>query len=126
MQHRQRLFVRGAVFECRGQQPPGLLDVAGIEGLQALIDEGLGLALPFGLGAPRPVDVGAGTVVGAVEEQDAGPDVDGVVEAAGEVFIEPRHEQLLDARRALDVRQAVGRPVGPWRRLRHACKSRGV
>ncbi len=85
--------------------------------------ERLGLALPLGLSPPHPVDVGAGPVVGAIEEQDARPDVDGLVHPPGEVLVEPRHEQLLDARLAF----GVGQRIGQWRvagsRIDHACKS---
>jgi hypothetical protein len=49
-----------------------------------------------------------------------------VVEAAGEILVENGHEQLLDAALPLDVRQALGGLIFPWRRVRHACKPRRV
>ena len=79
------------------QQRAGLLHVAAIERIEALVDQGFGLALPLGLRAPRALDVGASAIVMAIEEQDARPEIDGGVELAGEVVIEPRDEQVLDA-----------------------------
>ena len=88
MQHRQRLFVRRAPLDGRRQQPPGTLHIALVERLEPLVHQPLGLALTLGLRAPRPIDVGAGAVVGAVEEQHTRPDVDGVVHASREVLVE--------------------------------------
>jgi hypothetical protein len=80
------------------QQRPGVLHVPAMERIESLVDQGFGLALLFGLGATRALDVGPGTVVMAVQEQDTGPHVDGGLEVAGEVVIETGDQQLFDAR----------------------------
>ena len=58
--------------------------------------------LPFsllllGLGATGAIDVRARAIVGAIEKQHAGPEIDGRFELARKVMIEPRDEELLDA-----------------------------
>ncbi len=63
----------------------------------SLVDEGLHFALPFGDEAARPIDIGLGAGVAAVEKRDAGPDVDRLIEAAGEILVEAGEQQLLDA-----------------------------
>ena len=123
MQHRQRLLVRGAALDGRRQQTPGAFDFAVVEGLQALVHERFGLALTLGLRAPHAVDVGAGAVVGAIEEEHARPDVDRVIHPPGEVLVEPRDEQLFDARLAFGVGQRIGKWRVAGRRVDHACKS---
>ena len=123
MQHRQRLLVRGAALDGRGQQPPRAFDFAVIEGLQTLVHERFGLALTLGLRSPHPIDVGAGPVVGPVEKEDASPDVDRVIHPPGKVIVEPRDEQLFDARLAFGVSQGIGNGRVAWRGVDHACKS---
>ena len=126
MQHGQGLFVRRPALDRRVSSCRALLDVAVVERLQSLVHERFGFALPLGLRAAGAVDVGPGAIVGAIEEQHARPDVDRLVEPAGEILVEPRHQQLLDAALPLDVRQRLGGRARPWRRVRHACKSRRV
>jgi hypothetical protein len=123
MEDGQRLFVWRAAFDRRGEQAPRPIDVAVVERLQALMHEGFRLALPFGLSAAGAVDIGAGAVVGAVEEQDAGPDVHRVVHASGEVLVESRDEQLFDAPLAFGVGQRISERRITGRRVDHACKS---
>ncbi len=123
MQHRQRLFVRCAALDGRGQQAPGALDIAVVEGLESLVHEPFGLTLPLGLRAARTIDVGAGAVVCTIQEEHACPDVDGVIHAAGEVLVETRDEELLDARLAFGIGQRKSERRVTGRRVDHACKS---
>ena len=66
----------------------------------------------FGQRGAGTIDVGAGARVGAIEEQDARPQMNGVLEPAVEVAIEPVFKEevhLLLARSGLTVaRGAVG------------------
>ena len=79
-----------------------------IERRDAAMQQLFRLALPLGLRAARPLDVGARAIVAAVEKQHARPDVDGRLVVAGEVMIEPLQQQLLDARLALGAGERVG------------------
>ena len=80
-----------------GEELPGLGHVARVECRPGRRDQFVRRALPFGQCAAGPFDVGAGTAVAAFEERHARPDVDGFFVAAGEILIEARQEQLLDA-----------------------------
>ncbi len=64
-----------------------------------------GLALALGLRAARPLDVGPRSGVGAIEKQDAGPDVDRELVTIREVMIETDEQQLLDFRIAIRSRR---------------------
>ena len=57
-----------------------------------------GFALLLGLGAARALDVRARAIVVAIEEQDARPQVDGLVVVVGEVVVEAGEQELLDPR----------------------------
>jgi hypothetical protein len=65
-------------------------------------------ALTFGLRAARAIDVSTRPIVGAIEKQHPGPEVDGLFEFAGEVVIEAGHEQMLDPRFVCRLRVRVG------------------
>ena len=79
-----------------------------------------GLALPFGLGAPRALDVGARPRVPSIEKEDAGPDMNGSVVIAAEIVVEPVQEQPLDAGVALRPCKSVsGRRYDGLERIRH-------
>ena len=71
----------------------------------SVLQQFLGLALAFGEGAARPLDVRACPGVAAIEKQHARPDADGVVVLRGEVVIEPGEQQLLDLRVAIRFRR---------------------
>ena len=75
------------------------------------MDERFGHALLLGLRAARAIDVGAGAIVIAIEEQHARPEIDGRFELAGEIVIEPRDEEMLDARVLFGARAPRG--AGP-------------
>jgi hypothetical protein len=105
-----------ALIERIAQQRPGVLHVAAMKGVEPLMDQRFGLALLLGLRAPGALDVGPGSVMMPVEEQDARPQIDGRFEVAGEVLIEAGDEQVLDAR-VLGGRTRTAR-VRRLRRLR--------
>ena len=65
-------------------------------------------AVLFRLRAARPIDVRAGPVVAPIEEQHAGPEVDGGFELAGKIMIETRHEELLNPRVVFGARVRLG------------------
>ena len=73
----------------------------------AFLHQRLHLALPLGHEPARAVDIGLGPAVAAIEEGDAGPDVDGLLVAPGEVLIEAGEEQLLDPAFAIDALRVV-------------------
>ena len=62
------------------------------------------LALPLGLRAARPLDVGARAIVMPIEKQHARPEVDGLFVVAGEVLVEAGEQELLDPRVAIGAR----------------------
>ena len=66
-----------------------------------------GNALLLGLRAAGAIDVGARAIVVAIEEQHAGPEVDGRFELAREIVIEPGDQEMLDPRVVF----------GAWKRL---------
>ena len=72
------------------------------------MDEGLGDALLLGLRAARAIDVSAGPIVAAIEEQHAGPEIDGLFELAREIVIETRDEEILDSRLIFGARRRLG------------------
>ncbi len=83
--------------------------IALVKRLDALMKNSFGFALPLGLGAPRPLDVGAGAAVVPIEEQDARPEIDGLFVLIGEILIEARKQQLLDSCVPLGAAQRLGR-----------------
>jgi len=104
IQERKRFFGPGAALDGGGQQAPGGVRFAALEGLLARVDELLGFALAFRDGAARALDVGTRPRVAAIEKEDARPDVDGQLVFAGEVVIQPAEQQLLDPRVAIALR----------------------
>ena len=57
----------------------------------------VGAALPFAKGGAGAIDVGPCTRVRPIQEEHAGPEMDGFVVAAGEVLIETFDEQRFRA-----------------------------
>ena len=97
--------------------------VAGVIGGHTLVNQGFDLALAFRDEAARAIDIGLGAGVAAVEKRDPGPDVDGVIEAAGEILVEAGEQQLLDAALALGG-LAISREVAR-RAVRHLARAIG-
>ena len=110
---RERVVERRAAVDRGLQQAPRLAAVAALERRDAALQQLLGLPLPLGQRAARPLDVRAGARVAAIEKQRARPDVDRVLVVRGEVVIEAGEQQLLDLRVAIRVRRGVERA---WRR----------
>ena len=98
LQHRQRFFRPRAALDRRGQQAPGVVGVAAGERGGPGLEQLFPFALPFGDGAARPLDVGAGPRVAAVQEQDPRPDTDCQFVLSAEIMVEAGEEQLLDSR----------------------------
>ena len=68
-----------------------------------------GFALTLGERTSCPLDVGAGARMVAIEEERAGPDVDGEVVVRGEIMIETDQQELFDFRVAVRVRRGIER-----------------
>ena len=77
------------------------------------------LALPLRLRATRPLDVGAGAAMPALQKRHARPDGDRLFVLSGEIMIESREEQLLDTRLSLGISRRAGAGWVDWQRLRH-------
>src|SRR5260221_14402671 len=73
--------------------------------------------VPLGDRAARPLDVGAGPRVAAVQEEDARPDADCELMLSAEIIVEARQEQLLDSR--FTPRREGGRRILIAKRIRH-------
>ena len=85
-----------------------------------MVQQLIGLALPLGLRAASPVDVGACTRVPPVEKEHAGPDVDRLIELAAEIVVESCEQELLYARCTRAATQRICRAVSVGReRIRH-------
>ena len=91
----------------RLQQAPCFASVAAAERRGAVVQQFLGLPLPLGQRAARPLDVRARAGMAAIEKQRARPDVDGVLVLRGEVVIETGEEQLFDFGVAIRVRRGA-------------------
>ena len=91
------------------QQPARLEAFSPLERGDAVLQQLLRLALPFGLGAAGALDVGARAVVMALEKDDARPDVDGLFVLRGEIVIEADQQELFDLRVAIRVRRGIER-----------------
>lgn len=89
--------MRGALVEGIAQERPSADDLATIERFEALVHERLRDSLLLGLSASGPIDIGARSIVGAIEKEHARPQVDGGIELTREIVIEPGDEQMLDA-----------------------------
>lgn len=83
-------------------------DITSVKGLDALMEDRFGLALPLRLCATGSLDIRACSTVMTVEEQNAGPQVDGLFVVAGEVLIETREQQLLDSCVPFGAAQRLG------------------
>ncbi len=112
IENRERFVGRRALTDGGLQQTTRLARLAAIEGRDAVVQQFLGLALPFGERAASPFDVGAGTRMVAVEKQRARPDVDRLIVVAGEVVIEAGEQQLLDLGLTIRVRHGLVRARG--------------
>jgi hypothetical protein len=108
-----------AAIESVAQQQARPFDVSAVEGVEALMHERLVLALAFGLCASSAFDVRACAIVVPIEEQHAGPEVDGGFEPTGEVLIEPGDEELLDTRIFPGTTGPFGRTRSGGERIGH-------
>jgi hypothetical protein len=117
VEEQQRRVAGPALLHRSRQQVARRRDVTGIVGVDPGVDEFLALALLLGEGTARPLDVRAGTAVAALEEDDAGPDVDRLLIAAGEILIEAGEEQLFDA--GIAVRIGGRAACTGWERIGH-------
>ena len=111
----RRVAVSTAIDRAR-QQRARRGQVPGVVGGDAFVHEGLELALPLRHEAAGSIDVGLGPAVAPVEERHAGPDVDRLLVASGEILVETGEEQLLDPAFAISplrvFREVARRGVG--------------
>ena len=75
---------------------PRALGFALVEELAGRGEQLVRPALPLGQRGTGAIDIGAGARVRPIEEQHAGPDVDGVVVPAVEVAVQAVDEQRVD------------------------------
>ncbi len=85
-------------------EPARAFGVAPVERGTAGVQQFIALALPLGDRAAGPLDVGAGTGMAAVDEEHARPDVDREFVLFGKIMIEPREQELFDARVSVPFR----------------------
>ena len=111
-----RFVRRCAAIESVGDEFARTGDIAGAKRLDRFMQRGFGLALPLGLRAPRPLDVRTCTIVLPIEKQHAGPEIDRVFVALGEVFVEAGEQQMLNPRVTFGTAQRLsGTHVGTQR-----------
>jgi hypothetical protein len=97
----------------RLEQPARLVAFPALEGGDAVVEQFLGFAQPFGERRSGALDIGARPRVAAIQEQCARPDVDRLFVLGREVVIEADQQQLLDLRVAFRAGRAVrGRATG--------------
>ena len=118
-EQREDFFGRGTVFHRRSEQTTGGLGLAALKRRGARVDEFFRLALPLGDGAAGPFDVRPGTGVTAIDEQRAGPDVDGKLVLTAKVMIETAEKQLFQTRFPIPLRFGRGRREADRRIRRH-------
>ena len=82
----------------RRDQPARRLRIAAVECGTPRVQQLIALALTLRDRAARAFDVGARPCMAAVDEQHARPDVDREFVLFGEIVIEPREQELFDAR----------------------------
>ncbi len=97
-EQRLRLLAGSTTLDRRAQKPPRRARVTTIERGHAGVQQLLAFALPFRDRSAGPIDIGLGSRVPAIEEQDARPDADRKLVVAGEVIIEAAEQQPFDAR----------------------------
>ncbi len=90
VEQRQRLIVGPALVHRRFEQPPRFAALAAVKGGCAVVQQLFGLAQPLGQRAARPLDVGAGAGVIAIEKQRTRPDVDRLLVFGAEVMVRVR------------------------------------
>ena len=117
LEQHERLFALRTALDGRGEQRPRGPRIAAIERGRAGLQELVALALPLGDGAARPVDVGLGPRVAAIEKEHPRPDADGELVLSDEIVIEAGEEELFDASVAFALRHfsRFGEVVGPQR-----------
>ena len=108
-QHPLRIVQRRAAIERVCGKPAGARHIAVVKGLDCLVKNGFGLALPFGLGAACAFDIGTGAAVMAIEKQDSCPEINRLFVLTCEIEIESSQQQLLDPRIAFGAAQRFGR-----------------
>lgn len=109
IEHPLGIVQRCSTLDGIGHEAARQCHIAFVKRFDALMKDGFGFALPLGLCATRPLDVGAGSTVVTIEEQDARPQVDGLFVLGGEILIEAREQQLLDSGVPLGAAQRLGR-----------------
>ena len=92
-----------------GDEAASSLRVAVVErrvpGVQQFITD----ALPLGHRTARPLDIGARACMTAIEKQHPRPHVDREFVLFGKIMIEPREQELFDARVAVTFRHVCRR-----------------
>ena len=78
------------------EQLTGRRGLALLEELVTGVQHLLRAALPLGYGGARAIDIGAGTRVRSIEEEDARPEMDGFFVPAVEVFVEAVDQERFD------------------------------
>ena len=101
----------------RRDQRTGFTRVAAIEREKAAVQQFVPMALALGDRAAGAFDVGPGTGMAAIDEQDACPDVDRLLVLVGEVVRQAGEQELFDARIAVTIRDvpSSGLTVGSKR-----------
>ncbi len=96
--HPQRggMVVVTALGDCFGQQLARGGRLSLLQERVARVEHFLGAPLAFGDRRARAVDVGAGARVRSIQEQHPGPEVDGFVVPAVEIFVETVDKECFD------------------------------
>ena len=103
VEQRERFLGDRALIDRRHEQTPRGLRFAPLERGCARVDELFPLSLPLGYGAARPLDVGPGTSMAPIDEQGAGPDIDGELVLTRKVVVEAVQQEFFDARLAIQL-----------------------
>ncbi len=118
-EHTQRQVVRSAALQRIEQQFTRSRNVTAAEGFETLMNQLFGRALLLGLRASRPIDIGARTVVRAIQEQDPRPEIDGGFEFTGEVVVEAGDEKMFDSRVVFCAFGPLGGATARRKRIHH-------
>jgi hypothetical protein len=98
VEQRERFLGDGALFDRRHEETPCSVCFAALERRGPRVDELFSLSLPLGYRPACPLDVCPRSGMAPIDEQRAGPDVNGKLVLTGEVVVQAIQQEFLDTR----------------------------
>ena len=111
--------MRAAPIDRSCEQRPGSGGITAVTSVDTSVQQRLGLPDPLGNRRQRPVDVGHGQHVAAIQKQHAAQDVYGAPEPSPQIVIETREKQLFDPDRVIGAPDVIRRGLATLRGIGH-------